>query len=47
MHLINFDIKHQFCLFHTKQKINRDINDYNKDNDLTDEEINYLKNRYN
>ena len=34
-----FDIKHQFCLFHTKQKINRDINDYNKDNDPSDEEI--------
>ena len=25
-------IDHQFCLFHTKQKINEDINDYIKEN---------------
>lgn len=33
------DVKHQFCLFHTKQKINRDIKEYNKNNNLSDEEI--------
>ena len=34
-----FDIKQQFCLFHTKQKINRDIKEYNEDNGSSDEEI--------
>ena len=35
--------KHQFCVFHTKQKINRDINDYLKQNKLTLEDIESVK----
>ena len=35
--------KHQFCLFHTKQKINRDINNYLKQNKLNFEEESKIK----
>lgn len=35
--------KHQFCLFHTKQKINRDINNYLKENKINLEEENKIK----
>ena len=35
--------KHQFCLFHTKQKINRDINNYLKQNKLDFEEESKIK----
>ena len=33
------NINQQFCLFHTKQKINRDIKDYIDENNLSEEEI--------
>ena len=35
--------KHQFCLFHTKQKINRDIHNYFKKNKPENEEIKQIK----
>ena len=41
------NINHQFCLFHTKQKIYRDINDYIGENNPSEEElkiINHYKN---
>ena len=31
--------KHQFCHFHVKQKINRDVSDYIRKNNLSDEDI--------
>lgn len=33
------NIDHQFCLFHTKQKIYRDINDYLDENNPSEEEL--------
>ena len=33
------NIDHQFCLFHTKQKIYRDINDYIDENNPSEEEL--------
>ena len=35
--------KHQFCMFHTKQKLNRDIHDYLKANELEIDEIESIK----
>ena len=33
------NIKHHFCKFHTKQKINKDIRNYLKENKVSDEEL--------
>ena len=38
---LNFN--QQFCIFHVKQKINRDVRDYIGENDLDDEEIELIK----
>ena len=35
-------IRHQFCMFHTKQKINRNIKKDKKRNNYSDEELEYL-----
>ena len=35
-------VRHQFCMFHTKQKINRNIKEDKKRNDYSDEELEYL-----
>ena len=35
-------VRHQFCMFHTKQKINRNIRDDKKRNNYSDEELEYL-----
>ena len=35
-------IDHQFCLFHTKQKIYRDINDYIDENEPSEEELKFI-----
>ena len=36
--------KHQFCHFHTKQMINRNINDYIKENNCNEDDIELIKN---
>ena len=35
-------VKHQFCMFHTKQKINRNIREDKKRNNYSNEELEYL-----
>lgn len=35
-------VRHQFCMFHTKQKINRNIREDKKRNNYSDEELEYL-----
>ena len=35
-------VRHQFCMFHTKQKINRNIMEDKKRNNCSDEELEYL-----
>ena len=37
--LDKMNINQQYCLFHTKQKINRDIKNYIKENEPTDDEL--------
>lgn len=37
------NIKHHFCKFHTKQKVNRDIRNYLKKNKVSDEELELIK----